>query len=468
MATNRRPTRQGRSSSNTACQYAIIGDTASAILYANRLLNNGITVPIDIIHEGVCRANINGISDLDFIPQNTNRILHYLQPEQVHFQTPGDIDIDDDDELVMDDQIINYYVGLGPIGDFIAAYFPPRVGPWFPHASMSRINHFLSQYTTTQPLNSVEMSLTTSLSNMLNLPQTSQVVVNRPSILNVHYVCTQFNHDVEQRQLFLDVFDKVNQASNVTIHTHVSNLQFSNGGSSNLYNITGRDATGNIALDHARVVWKTNPYTYLRLSSQGVNSKPFFSPAVYRSVIPIPNSNPNGVNLSSLDVRDDYISTHLALSVYDLNNPASSPLAWLVQIYTTPEDLSVVCPQGKYADSDTDRSLLIVEAVCTKNRRCLTYNAADREVLVTKNSNIVEDGWLQQFTQLVSQVYHLYTGLDLDTDGLSGQVSVCTAGLCQDNNFFQDFESRESPLTVMLETLGHLYGSEIYPQAGKS
>ena len=302
------------------------------------------------------------------------------------------------------------------------------------------------------------------IANKLGLAQTACVVTSKPAILTQHYIFSEKNNDLYQREIFFDAYNTVNQSSNVDIHTHVSNIQFTAGSTSGLYDVSARDSTDTLAVQNAKVIWKLNPYSFLRIATVGgANPDPMMIPAFYRAVISIPNAG--RVNLSSLTPGDDLITTHQAFSVHDLNNPRSTPLVWLAQAYTTPEDLSVVAPEGTYADADSDTSLLIVEAVCTKNRRTAVYNIGEDEVVISKNDNNVEAAWMAQFTTMVSCVYEAYTGSTLDATNMNG--SVCTGGICQDSAALRDYGCRESPMVTVLETLGHLYGSPIYPCSGK-
>jgi len=138
--TNKRPTSIARKecanahNSTNTYGYAIIGDTASATLYAKRLLGNKVTTPISIISEGVDRTNLEDLGDVGFVANNNLRALHNLMTEQIHMVPAGDNQNEDDDSAdTQPERIIHYYIGAGPLGDFIGAYHIPRLGPWFTH-----------------------------------------------------------------------------------------------------------------------------------------------------------------------------------------------------------------------------------------------------------------------------------------------------------------------------------------------
>jgi hypothetical protein len=166
-----------------------------------------------------------------------------------------------------------------------------------------------------------------------------------------------------------------------------------------------------------------------------------------------------------LDPGYDLLTTHLAFSLHDLDGSKQSGLVWLGQCYTTTEDLSVVDQAGKYAD--TGHCLLIVEAVCTKNKRKASYHPSEREVQVFLNSPEVEATYLRKFSTIVSDIYAQYTGTHMPVDLLTHDISICGAGICHDGNSISNYATRESPMVSLLELSAHLYGSDLYPTAGK-
>lgn len=468
---SKRPTTKSRKDCSTAHNssnsygYVIIGDTVSAVLYAKRLIANKVTAPIYILTQGVDRTNIDDIPDVDFPLNNTKRILHYLAVEKLHSIPPGDNDNEDDDEIDTDyDKVIHYNIGVGPLGDFIGAYFSPRVGPWFPHSSSTRLEKFLNENTKQKHLSTQEITLVDNLALQLNIAKTSSMIVKTPSILNTHYVFVNREHDKQTRELFLDAYHYVNQTSNVDIVSEVVGIKFEESSTAGLYNVTATSGL-NTEISAAKIVWKTNPYTYLRTATAGgLDPKPVLVPTFYRAVLSIPK-NAGNVDLTNATVSEDLISSHLTFSLYDMNNPKHSAIAWICQAYTTTEDVSEVHPAGKYAD--TSYTLLIVEGVCTKNKRKATYNNGEHEVQINHNDKLVENGWLLQFAKIVSAVNKAYTGATVAPESYLGESSICTSGTCQDGNVIVDYSLRESPMVSVLELAGHMYGLDIYPSAGK-
>jgi hypothetical protein len=461
-----------------------------AILYANRLLNNGVTGGnINLLDEGPNRAVVTGVNDLNFVVENAQTILHYVNPERVHLLPPGDDDNEDDDDVLQTGQVINYYVGFGVLGDFMAAYFIPRVGPWFPHSASSRVTTFIKAYTKAVPLNSAETIVVQSLACNLGLALVNTVLTEQASILTQNFIFTTTDSTgATIRQLFNNnpnVFQTVTTKTGEP-YTLVTCLDITAPtGTCGTSTVSISAAGGDVTFDSQKVRWKTNPYTYLRLAtSSGWDTKASVNiPTFYRSVLSVPNNNTTtGVNLPVGDssvTGADYVSSYVAFSLYALNSPVTTsgfctdvgnlPITWLVQAYTTVEDLSVVGQQGSYAPDGS--SLLIIEAINVNNLRSASYSVANQEIQVFKNSNTVEANFMQQFANIVSSVYFAYTGVILDTATLMGTPSVCgtTAGVttCVDGTYLVDYATRESPMNIVLETMTCLYGSTIYPTVCK-
>jgi hypothetical protein len=457
---SKRPTTKSRNDqlisniSSNKHNYAIIGDTVSSTLYAKRLLGNRVTTNITIINEGSDKVNISDLTSTKFAAINTKRILHYLKGERIHMIPAGDMSAEDDDRLINSqvDQVFYYHIGSGQLGDFISAYHTPRVGPWFSESSTNRLERFLTEFTLKSPLNNVELNIAAAIKSIWGLTSTSSIVVKNPSILNCHYEFVEEKDDNPERQLFLDTYHIVNQTTNIDYINEATNIKFTSDGSG-LYNITG----SNFSLPNVKPIWRTNLYSALRIAGMGgLDLPPMYLPTFYRYVSPIKQ-------LEGVSAAGDLTTTHLTFSLSDLANPKNSALVWLVQCYTVDEDLSIIDQAGRYAD--IGKTLLIIEAICTKNKRKVTYNVGERESHVNYNSRIVENGWLQQFAQIASNINKAYTGVTVPVDTLISDVTVCGPnGTCHDGNTITDYSFRESPMVSIMELASHMYGLDIYPK----
>jgi hypothetical protein len=447
--------------------HLIIGDTVSGTLYTNRLVRNGVTSIVHLLNEGVERLTTCDIEDVSFIVNHNKVILHHLNDEQVHLMTCGESEHDNDDQqnITFDDLIYQYYYGAGALGDFIASYLTVRVGPWFDHSTHCRAEKFVNCNTTKFTLNSAEKFVHDKIVSKWGIVSTSKVIVNEPSILNVHYKFVQYN-DETSRELFLDEYHFVNNQDNVDIYHEVENLTFNKNGS--LYDVSF-DAKNNSQTGTYNPIWMTNPYTYLRLANEGGynNKNNIRLPTHYRAVIAISESNTGGVDLTSVVADDELVTSYLAFSLYDINNPNLSNLTWLIEVYTTKEDLSVVHPAGAF--SETGKTLLIVNAICTKNTRKASYSTCENEVQVRYNSYIAEDGYRKQFAKIVAGLYQIYTNTPIDPNDLINEASTCgaTTHICHEANRITDYVLRESPIEIAVRTLVSLYGGELYPRINK-
>jgi hypothetical protein len=400
---------------------------------------------------------------MDFVASHTKRMLQYLTTERIHI-IPAEPDYyDETTHYTQEHQVFHYYTGSGPLGDFISAYHVPRNGPWYMAGTNLRMERFLYDHTMKSNLNEIEASIAHGLADLWQLKLTSSVVVTEPSILNCHHEFVREQDDQLFREIGLDIYGTVDRTPTTKISPEAGILQFVPGSTSGLYNITGTRTD----LRDVRLVWKTNPYTYLRLATLGgLHPAPIQISTFYRAVLTIPLfGHRSGFDLSTLDPGYDLLTTHLAFSLHDLDGSKQSGLVWLGQCYTTTEDLSVVDQAGKYAD--TGHCLLIVEAVCTKNKRKASYHPSEREVQVFLNSPEVEATYLRKFSTIVSDIYAQYTGTHMPVDLLTHDISICGAGICHDGNSISNYATRESPMVSLLELSAHLYGSDLYPTAGK-
>lgn len=447
--------------SSNSYGYVIIGDSAAAILYAQRLIKNGVTSDIDIIIEGLDRTNEGSVECIEFPVTKTKRILHYLKGEQIHLIEHGDETCEDDDDYTEENQIYRYHVGHGVQGDMIGAYFTPYVGPWFSHSTANRLEHFVHEHTEKSELNDVEKEIADKIVDNLNIGKTNNLITKEPSMLYKHYRMVREHHGCEKRELFLKEYDFVNRQSNVHIHLEVRGIKFEDGSTSGLYNVSADSGLDNDLIDR-KVIFKANPFTRLRVSEEGgLSVKCDSMPVVYRAVLSIPqNNSPTGADLSGLTPSKDLITTHLAFSVHDLKMSKNCSSEWLAQTYTTSEDLSVVNCNGVYAD--TDNTLLIVEAVDLKNKRKLEFNTCDREIQMHYNSRNMEAEHRRKFAEIVAGVYNAYTGNVITVDELLTDSSICTQRVCTDKKIITDVIKRETPITTVLELTSHLYSNDLY------
>jgi hypothetical protein len=147
--------------------------------------------------------------------------------------------------------------------------------------------------------------------------------------------------------------------------------------------------------------------------------------------------------------------------LYDFNNTGNSAVCWLGQCYTTTEDLSDVNPGGLF--SSPGYTFLIVEALCLKNKRTLSYSTTQQAAQFFYNSSAIEDGYLDQFGNIVADIYQAYTGLTTTNTTLIGVNEICDSkGQCSDISAITDYVTRESPMSTVIQLATVLYGYNVF------
>lgn len=477
---SRRPSRSSRrncesSSTANAYPYVIIGDTAHAIVRARRLLKDGVTQPIAILIEGNDKMNKNNVEPTDFSVKSSRKILSYLQAECLHYIPKGNDNNDDDGHYSNidedEDQVVKYYHGSGICGDFISAYYLPRCGPWFNNSTHSALTRFIRDHSDKSCMTDIEDQIVTFLSNAFNVGTTSNFIVKNPAIQDELYTFIQGESDDDNpshfRQLFAHIFETVIEAPNVNIYLECTNIKF-HGVGSKLYDVSFQSCTHPHAVAGAKVLWETNPYTFLRLATNGhLSPKNIKVPVVYRAVVPIPKRT-SVLDLSGAGNYGDLVTTYIPFALQDFRNDENRTcsISWLGNMYTAVEDLASVDRQGLYASEGN--TLLIVEAISLINRRECSFNQSDQQVQVCFNSRKAERAWLRRFAELVAKAYQAYTGLIISPDTIANIESMCNAGACSDMFQISNIVTRESPMVTMIELGNHLYGSDTWPVAGSS
>jgi hypothetical protein len=455
--------------SDTFNGWLIVGDTAANTLYSYRLIQNGVTQRIISYVEGVDRTNQESIQQISFPLVTTNNILSYLRAEQVRIVTAGDNDFEADACPAVRSRVYQYFVGSGINGDQISAYGTVMYGPWFQGSvSQTRLEKFITQNTIQVPAAPLEIALTSNLRSAFQLNKSvGTLLVRQPSTLDTQYLSLVKQNGEFVRQLYLDYFNFVNQAPNYNVYTEAYGLKLTPTKFCGVYNATFSTAGGNTqTFENMKVVWKTNPLSYIRIATQAdLCPAPQTVAATYRAVMAIAKCNENSaIDLTNAVHMGNLITSAITFSLHDVSTPKQAgTMGWFVMAYTADEDLSVVSPNAGMYSTD-NATLLMVEMVCTKNKRKITYDVANREVVMQYNENSTETAFFNDATKIASMVYTAYTGLK---GSLPSTVAVCNNGYCMDVVQLTNAPGREMLITTALELAGLHYGSTIYPVAGK-
>jgi hypothetical protein len=502
-----RPTNSGRvtlartvtTSSTSAAGTLIIGDTAANALYARRLVANGVVSPINMVTEARDYTTDPELPSQRFAVDHTKTILKYLIREQVQLLHSSDeTGLNNRTGNPRPELAIDYYVGAGILGDFVSAYIIPRAGPWFYQSSNAHLVRFFNDSTIQRNLNAQERVINTFLKTTWGIRGTNSLVVEGPCILDTHYEFLTYadtrteDDDFISRQLFLQQYNTAIVAPNVNISTEVYDMKFTRNSTTtpDTWNFT----SSKLSLTNVRVKWETNPFTYIRLATNGgINPRPILLPTFYRARIAIPLKNDPvtmtvesssssssmsggcgcggsssitstviaGVDLTNITPGPDMVTTYQAFSLYDFNNTGNSAVCWLGQCYTTTEDLSDVNPGGLF--SSPGYTFLIVEALCLKNKRTLSYSTTQQAAQFFYNSSAIEDGYLDQFGNIVADIYQAYTGLTTTNTTLIGVNEICDSkGQCSDISAITDYVTRESPMSTVIQLATVLYGYNVF------
>lgn len=462
----------------------VMADSAAATLYAYRVIRNitGTSATVVVLNQGPDNIanNIDDITDVAFPVLHVSTILNYLKSVPIHL-LPENV-LPSDPVSGPFNKIINYYLGAGPNGDAIAQYHVPYIGPWFYGTSNPTLTDFFTRNTVIYDLNVQEKMIVNRLSTLLNIPVTRSPFVKSGAIINRQIALLSLqsgtfgDQDLYMRNLFLDQYNTVLHNTNAKIFNNVPNIVYQKGNPAcpNFYNLNP-GSTSNISIECVRPSFKMDPFAFLRLAAlSGVSNRSIYLPTFYRAVIPIPLNNSsnagstfqmNGIDFSSITPTSDLIYTHNSFSLGGAKN--SNGVAWIFDVYTTSEDLSLVTPNNVY--SGQNGLLLIVEAYSLNNVRLAQYDLNTQTVILQYNCCRAEEKFLIEFAGVVSLIYLAMVGATIDPASIISNASVCYSNaingssVCQDASYIRDFPLRQSPLTYIAILASVLYGVRIIP-----
>lgn len=325
-----RPSRKLKSKCpSKTTDYAIIGDTVSAVMTALKLRREGVCTTIHHITSGSDKTS-DSLESTDFIPENSKNILHYMQNTKIHYATSEDCNVEcpppcstscnssssnctsctsqqvqacnqkcgtttstcncscscDNLDHYYIDRDVFYTSGSGPIGDVVASPTLPRIGPWFSNSSSaSKIQRFVDRYFPASSLSANEKLIACRLSDLWDIPLTDSPNVSGPSIMGRHYTLKKREGNKTLRQLFINEYQTMLAQSNVVSHTEQNCIYFDPSEmTEGNWHISGR----NINIPDVKVLFKTNPYNWLTLATKGeMFPSPIKIPVFYRAVIPL-------------------------------------------------------------------------------------------------------------------------------------------------------------------------------------
>lgn len=492
----------GNTCPNNTTSYAIIGNTVAALMYVLKLRKEGITTPIHIISGIYSNLNNKGVEDLSYIPMNVKTILHSLLNDRIHYIGNEKCPTDPYAHY-LSERCIAYTYGCGTLGDVISASKLPNFGPWFHknNGNSKQIERFVRTFTTQQSLNTIEQTIADRLQLLWTVPFTATVTVNTPSIACKQFLLKKVKRNRYVREIFKDVYNTVSSFPDVQFHNVPDTLYFEPSTvTTGNYDIESRTFN----LNNVNLIFKTNPYSYLSTATKGgICTTPLDIPAFYRAVIPITQqgaifvgqrgTNNYGVNfnpiLASRAVPQASNSCGCAnptttncstacptgsnepiaentFSLPDLDSQNSSnQLTWAGHQYLVDEDFFPTNQTGWFAS--TGYNLLIVECICYDNKRSSSFSNEHQEIQLSYNSKVQEEKFLFQFAKIVCDIIFAYTGtVIIPSSILADQSLTVSNGAAMDSNMVENITQRESSISILLEIIAGIYGSDFYVPYG--
>jgi len=386
----------------------IIGDTAEAVLYAYRLVVKQGKSNVVLLCQGIDGLlNNPDVTHLDFALSYYGNKADYFSPirtsyiKQVNSQGELDTSIQSECEFT--------FLPWGPLGSVIYQLILD-IGPWFNTKTKGNVQNKINDQTIKSPYTTVETKVADYIKLTYNLQTSTSVIVKSPSVIYSHYyLCLEDNQNMNEiRNIFYDQYQDLilSTSNNFTFYPQVLNVQFSEGASSG-YKLEFSSNTSDVILDNCDVIWKTIPQQFQQMAIQGgVQVLPTNMPVQYRAVIALPVA---AAGLTGVDPLLDGTTSRVSFSLCDLNQPKNKPtIGWLVTAYTTNFDVVT----GQSANTPT-YTLLIVSAVSIgSHTRKVTFSPQSQELQVYYDDPVTEQIYFENFQEIVSSVYHGYTGSD--------------------------------------------------------
>lgn len=437
--------------------HVILGGLVSGSIFANRLLQAGVSRPIYIIYLGYSSIIDAGTKNLQFLQSNFGNIGFYLEEISVKF-------IGDNGTIS-----ITYYAGKGIHGEFISSYYVPRVGPWFVNSNTKNFQGLINTFTSTRPLTDIEGIVANKLAFDYNAKITKDIFYNGASILAFTKPFITNCGSTFLREIFQDLYAANCQAPNVIYQCYNSSLKIQkiSADEDSLYNVMGDD----VVAVKAQITWMADPYLYVKLHRLSTRNKMttrqindsnnlcYKIPAVYRAVLSIPLINEKtDIDLSYEEAPlGDLITSYLSFSLPDSCSPCQ--ITWRGCCYTAKQDLSRV--EDPILMASEGHTLLIIECVNLIFQRTVKYNMETGQVEVYIQN---ECSIRKSFANLVRNIFRAYTGNHISIETLLEERLMSNGNVETGFISIQPYITRRTPLEVILQLSSLNYGTNIFPK----
>lgn len=398
------------SEDTTSCPTVVIGDTAGAVLAADKIKNKKKSF-VNYVFEGT--DNLSGdpyVTNINHAIKNTQFKLHHFRTQQIHYIGPdaGDSCSEDhsDNDLQVTSRVIHHLTGNGPSGDLIGISMVD-FGPWIPSGPSKATVKAIHAITTKVKLSKLEKQVQKHIKHAFKLHETDQVVVNQPSVANVHnYLITEEAGDEDfTRNLFNEEYTDVVNSNRASVFSNAKNIDVEPA-TGNRFNVTLTSNREPKVVRNAKVIWATDPHTYVRLrDGTHLPKKSLKIATEYASFTPVKRTDI--INIKCAKPMSDGI---LARGTYSTGNLDSenhqTVISWAVEWSLGSIDL----PTLNFADTCQDFLLVSLNAVNFHNKRTLTFDRNNEESLVYFNSEHEEAKFSNQFKKHISEVFKGLTG----------------------------------------------------------
>lgn len=447
-----------------AAGIVIIGASSETFIYASILIKQHLNIPITIIVPGVNHLDkFPYLDDASFPLDNLRYKLAFLHPSKIRYCTPGLSVLTDTTDYQGLSNISLLYTGQGPCGNYL--YIPPMdFGPWFDSEVEQNATSFLKFVTHHAPYTHVETAVTQYIQATFNLATYSDQGqgIYRPSVTYRHrFLRGEVDNKGNYRRNYFQFFyNLVKEATikggvNINLYAESSQLSFSPGSSTNLYNINFMAGhTTPISLSNQIVIWKTFHTTYQQLAVQGgLNPNRSRVPTSYRAVIPMSLA---AAKLDNIPPDHLTITSRGTFSLPDISTGEQSVICWLVSYYTTQQDI-VTDHIADTTNSDA-QCLLVVEGLCRGNQREVGYNLYSEQNEVYLNNPELETRFMCDFRNIVSVIYTGYTGQPIPAFPNTGEICQ---GTCITNKYYTSQPPTQILPLIALNTIISIYNN--YP-----
>jgi len=488
----------GVSVSNDMLNFAFIGDTSECTASAYKFYKQGKKIynknnsnkifKIIILFEGQDQITTHGkIRDVSFVANNITFIKSFFRPHNINYISRGDS---------ISESTANQYPNIaqfmkiprGPCSDFLTLPTIPEICLGYIDLYTAKNSiQFLQENVISVDFNSVEKTVTKAFANSISLgkigsceelvgasvPKTHLFFAEKPC--GTAPVTTR---NILQAYYFKLLDLSLGNTGVVNVFYNVTNLMFKKStiglGWDVTFNTPGIKNTNPPPLTYTNTVvkFKTDPYTYVRLVTEGLQGcstddsrTPVIvrAPVQYRSLIAAPISIITDSNGVVMPMRKDLVTTSFTFAVPNTSSNESTTYGLAAYpsvagyVYTSPEDLIT----GQYAVPG-QFTCLTTEMVYYGSRgtRRIFFDPRVKAIIVLFGENRLEQFLKRNTKSIQKSIYQAY-GLsassypNVDDDNI--ELINTNFGLKKDVQWFTFTPKYLTQPAIIARTVNGLY-----------